>query len=385
MATHAMLSASGAHRWLECPPSAMLETKFQDTESEYAAEGTLAHELLEAKLRKKYNIRRPDTLEKYEDNYKEISKNELFSSQMEDYVDEVVDYVEERFNAAKSAYEQSEIHIEVRLDFSSAVPEGFGTGDIVIISDKYIEVIDLKYGKGVEVSAENNPQLRLYGYGALCEYDWLYDLEYITTTIHQPRLGNVSSENIFVDAMEEWIEETVKPVAALAFDGKGEYNAGEHCRFCKAKGSCRKRTEMNIESAKSDFDDPELLTEEEIGEILFKVDEFMKFASDIKDYALVQARDHGKTFPGWKIVEGRSNRKYKDEKELEKALKNAGYKPKDYQEKKLVGITKLEKVLGAEGSEILKDHTIKPPGKPALVPLDDKRPEMNSAVEDFKD
>lgn len=379
---HARLSASGAHRWIACPASVTLEEQFPTSTSSYAEEGTLAHALAELKISKVYAKMRKST---YEKAFAEIAKNEMFSASMEGYVDDFVGYVQERMNAAgKSA----EIFIEAKLDLSRYVPDSFGTGDVVIVTPDYIEVIDLKYGKGVAVSAEENAQLRLYGLGAYDAHGFIYDLEKVIMTIYQPRIDNISTEEIPASDLIRWAEEVVAPAAVKAEAGEGEPSAGSHCQFCRAKGACRARAEKNLELAAHDFEDPPLLSTEEIADVLFKAEELSKWCADIKNYALEQARDHEVSYPGWKLVEGRSNRKYSDEGKVAGVLTDAGYVDEQIYERSLLGITKMEKLLGKEFKNVLGEFVVKPAGAPTLAPASDKRVAIGSAAsaaEDFKE
>ena len=382
---HAILSASGAYRWLACPPSARLEEQFEETTSTYAEEGTLAHALAEAKL-KLYLKQIP--AKEFAKKLQEFEKSEHYSTSMLDYIESYASIVMEKVNEAKARSADAVVLLEQKLDFSDWVPEGFGTGDVVIISDGVLEIIDLKYGKGVPVSAEDNAQMRLYALGALATFDSLYDIKTVRMTIVQPRLDSVSSDEIPAEMLYWWADTELIKRAQLAWDGQGEFQAGEHCRFCRARFNCRARAEANLELAKMDFQKPELLTDEEIGEVLKQADELKAWVSDVFDYALEQARDHGKKFKGWKLVEGRSVRKYADEEAVAKTLLEAGYKEEQIYEKKLWGITAMEKLLGkTKFGELLKGLVVKPAGKPTLVPESDKRPELNStaaAVADFK-
>lgn len=381
---HARLSASGAKRWMSCPPSVALEEQFPDKGSEYAREGTLAHSLAEVMIR--YNA---GQIKKTEFNkvLKGIQKDELYTPDMLDYVEEYASLVWEDYNAAKK--EDSLILVEQRVDFSDYVPEGFGTCDAVIITDGKLHIYDLKYGKGVEVFAQNNPQLRLYGLGAVEAFDLLYDFDVIEMTIIQPRLGNVSTEMMTVEELRDWGRLTVRPLAEKASRGEGEFKPGDHCQFCKAKATCRARAEANMELAKMEFADPELLDDSEIGEVLRVADQLQKWVKDITDYALTEAVNHRKKWDGWKLVEGRSNRKYVDEGKVVDALHEAGYDDAVIYKKELWGITAMEKLIGKKNfSDFLGNLVEKPAGKPVLVPESDKRPELNAierAKEDFKD
>jgi hypothetical protein len=353
---HAILSASGAHRWLRCTPSARLELQFPDEQTPYAAEGSMAHELAEQWLA--YHLeRRPD--------YPRASH------EMMDYVERYVHAVLERADTG------DEIFLEQRLDFSSWVPEGFGTGDAVILKPDRIEVVDLKYGKGVKVDAADNPQLRLYALGALHEFGMLYDFETVRMTIVQPRLDHISTEELTVDELLHW-GETIKPLAWEAFHGKGEFQAGDHCRFCRARYTCRARAEANLEMAKYEFRDPETLDHEEIADVVKQAEELQRWAKDVKEHALKEAYHRGVVFPGLKLVEGRSIRKFTDEGLVAERLQREEVAP--FKEV-LLGITELEKRVGKKRlSELVGDLIEKPPGKPTLVPDTDKRPEIPSAI-----
>ena len=382
---HAVLSASSAYRWLACPPSAQLEEQFEETTSTYAEEGTLAHSIAERKLR---FLLKQISAQDYAQALQIFEKNEFYSASMLDYIESYTSIVMEKVNEAKARSADAVVLLEQKLDFSDWVPEGFGTGDVVIISDGVLEIIDLKYGKGVPVSAEDNAQMRLYALGALATFDSLYDIQTVRMTVVQPRLDSVSSDEITAEMLYWWADTELIKRAQLAWEGKGEFQAGEHCRFCRARFNCRARAEANLELAKMEFKKPELLTDEEISEVLKQADELRAWVSDVFDYALVQARDHGKKFKGWKLVEGRSVRQYADEGKVAETLLKAGYKEEQIYEKKLWGITAMEKLLGKTlFNELLGDLVIKPAGKPTLVPESDKRPEINSitaAVADFK-
>ena len=385
--THAILSASGSERWLACPPSARLEQEFENTTSQYAEEGRYAHTLAELHLQHFLG-----TLTKRQLNtrLKKLKENDFYSQEMDDYIQAYIDIAIEKINTARARSEDALIFIEQRLDFSSWVPEGFGTGDLVLIADGAVEVVDLKYGKGVSVSAIENTQMRLYGLGAYYTFDMLYDIRTVCMTIVQPRLDSISTEECSAEELLSWGKNVVKPKAQLAFEGKGEYAAGDHCQFCRARHTCRTRAATNLELAKYDFQDPPLLSDEETADVLSRAIELQSWASDVQTYALEQARDHDKKWPGWKLVEGRSNRQYVDKGTAAKALQAAGYKEDDIFEKVLLGITAMEKLLGKKRfAELLTkaELVVKPPGKPTLVPENDKRAELDplaSAKEDFK-
>lgn len=392
---HAKLSASGSKRWLACPPSVRLEESLSTGEAEkpsvYAEEGTAAHEYSEILIayelglidKAKYTrelAKFKKTLPKKLGQFYSEEELEMVWQEMQDQVPTYVDFVVERANAMKAISPDALSLIEQRLDFSDWVPGGFGTGDILLVADGRLEIIDLKYGKGVPVDAHENTQMMLYGLGALNEHDMLYDLQEISMTIVQPRLDSISTYTTTAEELYKWAEEVVKPKAALADKGEGEFNAGDHCRWCKAKAVCRARADKNLELAKHEFTDPDLLTPEEIADILFKTEELKKWAKDIEDYALDQAEKHNVVFDGWKLVEGRSNRKYADEKAVTSKLIEDGQTEEAIFKKSLLSITDMEKKLGKKKfAELLGELIVKPQGKPTLVPETDKRPALNSA------
>lgn len=378
---HAILSASGASRWMSCPPSARLEEGFENKSSEFAREGTLAHELGELKLNKELgNI----TTRKFNSELKKIEGNELFTKDMPDYVDIYVDTCMEKVAEARSKTPDAIVNLEQRLDFSEWVPDGFGTGDLVIIADGTMEVVDLKYGKGVSVSAMGNKQMRLYALGAIAEFGFLYDIEKVKMTIIQPRLDSISTDEVLAEDLLKWAEEFVKPVAELAFKGEGEFCAGDHCGFCRAKATCRARAEKNLELAKYDFEKPDTLDNDDISVILSRVDDLVKWAKDVQEYALQQALD-GEEFEGYKVVEGRSNRKWVNEETVGEILVEQGFSEKLIYTRKLTGITNMESAMGKkEVQRLLGDYIEKPQGKPTLVPVTDKREVYNSVKADFE-
>lgn len=373
---HAKLSASGAHRWMACTPSANLEAQFPDRPTEYTETGTLAHSLAELILRYNNN---EITKKTYNTRLNKLKKEPLYNQEMQDYIEDYTQKVWEQLNEAKASCPDAQAFFEQRLDFSDYVPEGFGTGDVVIIADDMVQVIDLKYGKGVGVSAVNNPQLRLYGVGAYLEHSMLYDIRRIKMTIIQPRLDNISSEELTVEELLDWAEAEVEPKALLAINGEGDFCVGDHCRFCKAFAICRAQKEYQMELAKYDFVDAELLENTEIGDVLSRVDALIKWAEAVKDYAFDQALNHGAHFEGWKLVEGRSNRRYTDEEKVADKLKEAGY-TEIYKPQELQGITAMEKLIGKKKfEELLAGLVEKPEGKPVLVPGTDMRPALNTA------
>lgn len=369
---HALLSASSSHRWLNCPPSALLCANEEDTESPFALEGSEAHSLCEFKLNKLLgNLTKDPT-----------KSLKHYDNEMEDCAEEYVQYVMDRIEKSKESCKDPIVLVEQLLDFSNWVPDGFGTGDCVIVADETLFVIDFKYGVGVTVDSERNSQLMCYALGAVNLFDALYDIKFISMTIFQPRRENISSFVISKEELFTWAKEVLMPAAILASKGEGEFKAGSHCQFCKVKSTCRKRAEYSMELARYDFEMPPVLTDSEIEIILEKVDELISWAGDIKEYALKEVL-RGKVWSDWKLVEGRSIRKYTDEKAVAKKVKEAGYDPYEH---KVLGITAMTKLLGkTKFNELLKELIHKPQGKPALVPISDKRPVMNTAADDFKE
>lgn len=383
---HALLSGSNSSRWMSCTPSARLEEQFPEEESKYAAEGTFAHSLAELILR--YN-NGEITRQEFTETYNERKNDPYYSRELEDYIGEYTRYVWEIINETRASCPDALVLFEQRLDFSEYVPGGFGWGDVVIVADDVVNVIDLKYGKGVGVSAENNPQLRLYGIGAYLEHSLLYDIRRVRMTIVQPRHENILIEELSVEELIQWAEDVVKPKALLADAGEGELCVGDYCRFCKAKYTCPARADYNLELAKYEFADPRLLDKDDLSEILGRIDELVHWASDVKDYTLAEALK-GEKFTGWKLVEGISRRKYIDQEQVKTALLEAGYEETKIQKPaELIGITEMTRLLGKKQfGTLLSDLVVKPEGKPVLVPESDQRPELStaeSAKSDFAD
>lgn len=372
MPKHALLSASASHRWLNCPPSAKLCADIKDEASPYAKQGTDAHSLCEFKVLTALGQHPPDPTDDLD----------YFDQEMAYCTDEYCSYVMEQLTEAKTHCKDPQVLVEQRLDFSKWIPEGFGTGDCLIVADDVLHIIDFKYGLGVLVEAEDNPQMMCYALGALDIYDGIYDITSVKMTIFQPRRENVSTFTIKKEDLLKWADDFLKPTAELAFNGEGEFKAGDHCTFCKAKATRRKRAEYNLELAKYDFEMPASLSETEIAAILPKIDDLTAWAADIKEYALQQALS-GTEYPGFKVVEGRANRKYTDEEAVAFVVKDNGYDP---YEKKLLGITAMTSLLGKKKFEELLGALItKPQGKPTLVPASDKRPALNTAKDDFSE
>lgn len=367
---HAILSASSSERWIHCPPSVRLGERFEDKGSTYALEGTCAHALAEFKLKRALGFPAEDPTENLD----------FFNKEMDDAADGYVSFVLEQLESAKKACCDPKVCVEQKVNFSDWVKDGFGTADAVIAADGVLRIVDLKYGAGIEVSAEHNTQLACYALGAIAMFDGLYDIDTVSLSIYQPRRQNISIWEIAKDDLLSWAKSVLKPAAELAFTGAGDYSCGNWCRFCKARMICRKRAEENLKLAQDDFKLPPELSDAEIEVILSKVDELTAWASDIKEYALQQALS-GKEWRGFKLVEGRSIRKYTNEASVAKAVTDAGYDP--YQ-KKLLGITAMQRLLGkSRFNELLSAYIEKPQGKPTLVPDSDKRPAMNTAKNDF--
>ena len=372
MPKHAYLSASASHRWLLCPPSARLCAEEPDYGSEYAMQGTCAHELAQYLLEQALGLpcRDPTGTLAY------------YDGEMQEAAEGYRDYVMEQIREAKKTCGDPLVCVEQTLDFSKWVEHGFGTGDCVIVADGLLHIIDLKYGIGVLVKAERNSQLMCYALGALDTFGDLYEIRRVKLSIYQPRRDNLDSWELSVEDLLEWAETVLRPAAALAYAGNGEFRAGEHCVFCKVKASCRKRAEYALELAKEELKEPAKLSPEEISALLPKVDALADWAADLKAYAQKQALK-GTTFPGWKLVEGRSCRRFRDEEQVAAIVTQAGFDP---YEKKLLGITQMARQLGKKHfQELLGDYIIKPMGKPVLVPDTDTRPVYNTVEASFKD
>lgn len=382
---HALLGPSSAHRWLSCTPSARLEEGLPDTGSSYATEGTLAHRLGELLLRAEYEG--TDITEELA----EVQADPQYSPAMMEHIEGYVAFVAERYADAKSHCPDPRLYVEQRIDVSEYVPDGFGTTDCVIIADGLMDVIDLKYGAGIPVSAEDNPQMKIYALGCLLAFSLFYDITAIRMTIYQPRLDSVSTAVIDRDKLEAWAEQFLKPRAAQAYAGEGPFAPGElTCKWCKAGATCKARAEYQLELAAKDFQDAALMDNDEIAEVLERLPGLLAWAKQVKDFAEDAAINHGEKFPGFKVVEGRANRRYVNEGAIARRLKKAGFATADiYKPKELLGITAMEKLVGAKKlAELVGGLIEKPAGSPTLVPMSDKRPELNTAAkaaEDFAD
>lgn len=382
---HALLGASSAHRWLVCPPIARLEEVIKDTSSSFAQEGTDAHELAELTLTKRFKLDSAKTVNAKLKKFKASSS--YYDQSMEDFVSGYCDLVEERFNH----YPNATIELEQRVDFSRWVPEGFGTSDVVILADNTIEIIDLKYGKGVVVDAYQNPQLMLYALGAVDAYDLIYEFETVRMTIIQPRLDHITTFEIDKEELLYWADNYVAPRATQAWEGIGEWTITDDVvKFSKVRAQLRPRAEKNFALVdKYELKEAPLLENHEIAEILDRAGEIKKWLEHVENFALQKARDEGEVYPGYKVVAGRSNRKISDDEGLLFVLEAEGFDGDELvKPRQLLPIGSLEKIVGKTTfADLASDYIVKPEGKPVLVPETDKRPALNSidsAVEDFE-
>lgn len=374
MGVHARNSPSALHRTLNCTPSLVLGEQYADEESSYAAEGSAGHALAEHLIKKHLKLRTKRPVSDY------------YSDDLLEAVDEYVSYVIGEIEAAKRECAQPIFSVEQRVDVSDYVADCFGTADMVIVTDKVAHIIDLKLGRGVVVDATENPQLMTYGLGVLEMAEMLYDIETVKLTIFQPRVNNFSDWEIAPDKLKAWGEEVLKPRGAMALMGAGEFHAGSWCRFCRARNQCRARAEEFLKLAKMEFRQPALLTDDEVAEVLKVSDELSKWAADIYAFAQDEAIVHGKAWKGYKLVEGRSNRKYTSDAEVEQAAKAAGYT--DIYKKSLIGVTEMERLMGKqEFARVLGSLVYKPAGKVTLVPESDKRAAITktTAAADFQE
>ena len=376
--SHAKLSPSAAERWINCPGSIRLSDQCPPAgSSDYADEGTLAHAIAELKLLRDAGEMTPADYSEGLRAELELDAGKYWCGEMDEATDFYAGVVREELAALGE--DDAELMVEQHFQLEPWIPKGFGTSDAVIIGGNTIEVIDLKYGKGIKVEAPGNPQLRLYGLGAAALFGDIYDFSRVRMTIIQPRLDHISSEELSLSDLRTWAEEIVKPAAKLALGKDAPTHSGDWCRWCPAKAVCRTRAEEQLELARYEFVGPDLLSPEEIGDVLARAEALQKWAADVQDYALEQALA-GEHFKGWKLVEGRSVRKYADELKVAEALQKAGYPEAALYERKLYGITAMEKIVGKKQmAALLGDLIIKPAGKPVLVPESDKREEINTA------
>lgn len=376
---HAILSASSAHKWLTCTPSARLEEKFPNKTSEYMAEGTLAHEIAEFKVRSYFLEPIPKVT--YTRRLNKLKKEEHFDNEMLTHTDTYLEYIK---GEAMKTNSKPFITVEQKVDFSKYVPEGFGTADCILISKDTLYVIDFKYGKGVKVDAEDNPQMKLYALGTFEQFGMFYPISKIKMTIVQPRIDNISEAEITLQDLLEWGNNTVKPMAEKAFMGLGEYVQGEHCRFCRAKGACEFRAKENMTILEEMQELTGVISNEKLGEILTKTDGAEQWIQDMRGYAL-ELILKGESVNGWKAVEGKSNRKIVDVDKAFEILEANGFDQAILYEKKPITLTQLEKVVGkSKLNEAIGDYIEKPKGAPTLAKETDKRPNFRvSAAEEF--
>ena len=380
MGDHALLSASSSHRWLHCPPSARLEEKLPESKSDFAEEGSLAHEIAELKLRK-YCVERMGT-RSFNAKIKKFKEKALFQEEMLKHTDTYLDYIAGVLHGfSYPPY----VAAEKRIDYSSYAPEGFGTGDCIIIGGNILHIIDFKYGKGVSVSAKDNPQMMLYALGAYSEYSFLYSIDTVKMTIIQPRLDSVSEDSKTIEELLIW-GEGIKPIAKMAFNGEGEYSPGEHCRFCRAKALCRERADHYLSLEEFHKMKPPLISKEEVGQILMRAQELSAWVKNLEEYALNECL-LGNVVEGWKVVEGRAVRQFISQDEAFNVLVANGFEETMLYERKPLTLTETEKLVGKERfKELLTTFIHTPPGKPTLVLDADKREPYKriTASEDFK-
>lgn len=381
---HALLSASSANRWLACTASPRFETQFPETTSEYAEEGRLAHSFCELKVMKNFTSSLKPSA--YKKQLAELKKDPLYNDEMDRTSDIYIEHLAEKAMGYSSP---PLVNAEVRVDFSEYVPEGFGTCDCIMIGGDMLDITDYKHGKGVSVSAANNPQMRLYALGALKKYEAFYGgmIKRVRMTIDQPRIqSEPSSETITVEELKAW-GETIKPIAQTAYIGFGEFKAGEHCRFCRGKAQCAARADVH--TALEDFKDclsptaPTVLTGDQIGDLLTRGQTLVQWYKDLEEYAL-KAILSGEKIAGWKAVAGRSNRTFTDQDAAIAEVIKAGYDEALVYERKPKTLTDIEKLMGKkEFAETLGKYVVKPLGKPTLALETDKREPYSSAAADF--
>lgn len=380
---HALLSASGASRWINCTPSPRLEEGFANESSSFAEEGTLAHEFAELNLRLRAGIL---PLKEHIELVKPHVQNEYYSDGMLDFVAIHIDYVLEQFAEAKRKTPDAILLIEQKVDITHLIEEGFGTCDVIIIADGTLEVIDLKYGLGVRVSAEDNSQLKLYGSGALEAYDLMYDIHTVKLTITQPRMDSISSWEISAEDLRQWGEEVVKPKAQIAYAGEGEQVTGDWCKFCKASPRCKAQADKALELAKLDFAEPMLLTDDQLIDVYAQSPQVTKWLSAVTDYIFKEALA-GKKWEGYKLVDGQNRRGWTDEVKAQVLLYDNGFADDDFlNTPKLKGIGDIEKLVGKKVfPTLLGDVVAFKKTSPSLVPESDKRPALciDQAKADF--
>lgn len=371
---HALLSASSAHRWLNCPPSVRLEENFPDTTSDFAKEGSLAHELAELKVRKYFL--EPMSTRSYNAKVKKLKADELWDDEMLKHTETYLEYIQQIVHSYDI---KPYVAVEKTVRYTDYAPEGFGTADCIIIARETLYVVDFKYGRGVLVSAEKNPQMMLYGLGAYTDYSFLHNIKKIKMAIVQPRLNSISEYEMSIEELLSWGEQ-IKPVAELAYKGEGDYLAGEHCKFCRARSQCRARAEENIKLAGFIDKLPPLISNEEVGEFLTRGKDIAKWVKDLEEYALKECLA-GNEVAGFKAVEGRTTRAFVDMDKAFEILKASGIDEAMLYERKPLTLAQCEKVIGKkEFGELVGDHIVKSPGKPTLVTENDKRDKITNKI-----
>lgn len=375
MTAHALLSASGAARWMHCTGSPRLEQDFPDTTSSYAKEGTLAHAFCELKLRK-FAVE-PMSKTTFSRRLTKLKKEPEYQKEMDSYTDDYLDHVKEIILAYPH---KPHVACEQKVDFSAWVPGGFGTADCIVIGGDTLHIVDFKYGKGVEVDAHGNPQMRLYALGAAELYKFLWQIRKVRMTIIQPRLGNYSTDEMPYQELLDWAEKVVKPAAQEAAGDNGRFQPGDWCRFCRAKQQCKARAEYFAAMAKDakEHPDPRLMTMEELGRYLEAAKLLKAWAEDLQDYGLTCALD-GREIPGWKAVEGRGSRSFTDQDAAFRVLMDHGTDESMLYNRVPLTLAQAEKLIGKkEFAELVGAYIEKKPGKPALVPETDKRPAITN-------
>lgn len=383
---HHKLSPSASKQWLTCTPSVVFSAPFKETYSPFAAEGVRAHSLGELLIRDKLGIiNKPE----YKKEWARITASEFYNEAMLNYCEDYALFVMERYAEAQERTPDAQIFLETKVDLTEWIEGGFGTVDVQIIADDILEIIDLKYGKGVPVSCVDNPQMKTYALGSLKGKMLLFDINTVRMTIYQPRIDNTDSWEMFVNELLAWGDVVLRPGAALAMKGEGEFVPGDHCRFCRGAAVCKAFANESLKIAQHDFKDPNMMEDEDIADVLAREKMFTTWIEKVTTYAHDQAVNHGKQWPGFKLVEGRSNRVYADKEVVAATLRKAGYTDSEIFEMKLRGVTAMTKEIGkAEFNKLLFDHIIKPQGKPVLVPESDKREvfqALSNAQSDFEE
>lgn len=383
---HVMLSPSSSHRWLICTPSAKLESYEPGSISKYAEEGTEAHALAELKLSYMLGKISPDEYDTKFEYFKLTSKyyDEVFNEFVNNYCQEVMTIVKEDYKGLNV-----KVYLEEYVKFEDIVLDGAGTSDVVIVGPDFIHIIDLKFGKGVAVSAINNTQLRLYALGAIRKFMREGIFTETKMTIIQPRLDNISTDFVSVKDLNDWALNYVKPRAALAMEGKGDLVPGDHCKFCKCKAKCQALANQQLAVAQSEFQDvvvdnhmlePAQMSPEVIAKILDIGPAFIDWFKDVEKYALAASINGELKIPGFKLVEGRSVRTIISPESVIEKLKTAGFGPESYlKPQELLGITALEKNIGRKlFASLCEQYIVKPVGKPVLVPETDRRQALDA-------